>query len=319
MSPPFPIYPAGALEHLPPAWLARPRRPGRRVLDGIDRHRTPLSVLGPEHSRRRDPGPCPGPTADDRRLPRPSGLARPRGGASRCRRRPAGRRGGGRPPWRSSAGVPGLARMLGLRPHLRWRAAASPGRCRRVAGWGAGGDFPLARACRAARLAEPVRPPRLGPGGRQIWRERRTFMAGGRPKPQELTATILFSDIEGFPTIAEAARAGPTDELARDLHGADGGVVTEHAASCCSSSVTGCWPLMASLGPHQRQEIAADAVAAVALRPRHGGRGGAAQGGVRRPRPAVRPCPDRHPDRADVGRQPGRAPSGSNTRWSATR
>ncbi len=37
----------------------------------------------------------------------------------------------------------------------------------------------------------------------EVWRQRQTFMTGGRPRPQEITATVLFSDVEGSTTMAE--------------------------------------------------------------------------------------------------------------------
>ena len=37
----------------------------------------------------------------------------------------------------------------------------------------------------------------------EIMKERDLFMSGGRPRPQELTATVLFADVAGFTTICE--------------------------------------------------------------------------------------------------------------------
>jgi adenylate cyclase len=54
------------------------------------------------------------------------------------------------------------------------------------------------------------------PIAREIWEARDTFLAGGRPRPQNLTATVLFSDIEGFTAITEAL--GP-EALMRWLEG----------------------------------------------------------------------------------------------------
>jgi adenylate cyclase len=43
----------------------------------------------------------------------------------------------------------------------------------------------------------------------EIMKERDLFMSGGRPKPQELTATVLFADVAGFTTICEALEPAP--------------------------------------------------------------------------------------------------------------
>ena len=36
-----------------------------------------------------------------------------------------------------------------------------------------------------------------------IWSQRNVFLDGGRPKPQKMTVTVLFSDIKGFTSISE--------------------------------------------------------------------------------------------------------------------
>jgi adenylate cyclase len=36
-----------------------------------------------------------------------------------------------------------------------------------------------------------------------IWQERQQFLTGGRPHPQRLTATVLFTDLEGFTSVSE--------------------------------------------------------------------------------------------------------------------
>jgi len=37
----------------------------------------------------------------------------------------------------------------------------------------------------------------------EMWRERAQFLNGSRPKPQQLTATVMFTDISGFTSISE--------------------------------------------------------------------------------------------------------------------
>ena len=36
-----------------------------------------------------------------------------------------------------------------------------------------------------------------------VWRQREQFLKGGRPRPQRLTATVLFSDLRGFTAVSE--------------------------------------------------------------------------------------------------------------------
>src|SRR5208282_4684377 len=43
----------------------------------------------------------------------------------------------------------------------------------------------------------------------QIMKERDLFMSGGRPRPQVLTATVLFADVAGFTTICEGLEPAP--------------------------------------------------------------------------------------------------------------
>ena len=43
----------------------------------------------------------------------------------------------------------------------------------------------------------------------EIMKERDLFMSGGRPRPRELTATVLFADVAGFTTICEGLAPEP--------------------------------------------------------------------------------------------------------------
>ena len=89
-------------------------------------------------------------------------------------------------------------------------------------------------------------------------------MAGGRPKPQELTATILFSDIEGFSTVAEQLGPARLMSWLETYMERMVGIVTDHRGIVLQFIGDG---LLAAYGvPLARtspQEIAADAVAAV--------------------------------------------------------
>ncbi len=101
------------------------------------------------------------------------------------------------------------------------------------------------------------------PVAEALLRDRDLFLSGGRPKPQELTATVLFSDVAGFTGICEALPAEPLVawldryiDTMSDLVVAHGGVVLRFVGD----------GILAAFGvpvPRRTEEaIAADALAA---------------------------------------------------------
>ncbi len=211
---PFPIYPAEAVAVLPKSWLT-----GRTVLvgtalAGIDQHRTPLSSAGASTPGVEIEAHVLAQLLDGRSSPRlpftgEAVLALLMAAAGVAL---------------AMAGLPlGLLAGAGLLvPAGAWAGAAAlfaaggplvPLVAPSLA-WGAGiaamtvqmslrerADRRVMMQLFANHVSQPV--------AEEIWRERATFMAGNRPRPQQLTATVLFSDIEGFTTICEALEPEP--------------------------------------------------------------------------------------------------------------
>ncbi|MFM8552152.1 MAG: adenylate/guanylate cyclase domain-containing protein, partial [Nitrospiraceae bacterium] len=77
-----------------------------------------------------------------------------------------------------------------------------------------------------------------------IWTQRDQFMDGGRPRPQELTATILFTDLKGYTSVSE--KMAPKDLLdwvngfldrMATLVSEHGGVVDDYAGDAIKADV----------------------------------------------------------------------------------
>lgn len=102
------------------------------------------------------------------------------------------------------AGVLGLYAWSGILipfvpPTLAVLGAA--GGIRGWQGWGERRDRQALRALFSRFVSEPV--------VEEIMKSRDLFLAGGRPRPQELTATVLFADVAGFTTICERMEPAP--------------------------------------------------------------------------------------------------------------
>ncbi len=62
----------------------------------------------------------------------------------------------------------------------------------------------------------------------EIMKDRDLFMAGGRPKPMELTATVLFADVASFTTICESLEPGPLIGWVDQYIDAMSGIIAAH-------------------------------------------------------------------------------------------
>lgn len=232
-----PVYPAEAAALLPPGWLQGRVALVGSMASGTDEHRTLASAFGRPNfgieihaqvlAQMLDGGATPAPT-----LPLAEALAT------------AGLAAAG---LAAGALLAGSAAILALGAlMLGWLASALaveatggaplPAVGPVLACLLAGGGIRAwrARADRRARTAVQGLFARFvsGPVAEALLRDRDLFLSGGRPKPQELTATVLFSDIAGFTAICEALPAEPLIawldryiDTMSDLVVAHGGVV----------------------------------------------------------------------------------------------
>lgn len=61
-----------------------------------------------------------------------------------------------------------------------------------------------------------------------IWQQRDQFMDGGRPRPQELTATILFTDLKGYTSVSEKMTPKDLLDWVNAFLDAMAGLVSKH-------------------------------------------------------------------------------------------
>jgi class 3 adenylate cyclase len=81
-------------------------------------------------------------------------------------------------------------------------------------------DRRMLRALFSRFVSEPV--------VNEILKERDLFMAGGRPRPQELTATVLYADVASFTTICEGLAPEPLIAWLDRYIDTMAGVIMEH-------------------------------------------------------------------------------------------
>jgi adenylate cyclase len=208
-----PVYPAEAVPFLPPDWLRGRIALVGTLLPGTDEHRTIVSAFGRRSFGIEIHAQALAQMLDGRDA-RPSGS------------------------WREALSILGLA-ALGLLGGMRlegrglllalgllvcgWLATALAAEAQGGAPW------PMLAPMLAALVAAGAARARRGfedrrdraalrrlfarlhsaPVAEELLRDRALFLAGGRPKPQELTATVLFSDIAGFTTICETLPPEP--------------------------------------------------------------------------------------------------------------
>jgi class 3 adenylate cyclase/CHASE2 domain-containing sensor protein len=206
--PAVPVYPVETLSLLPAAWLA-----DKIVLVGLvtpdtDRHRTPLTVGEPPMAGVEIQAQVLAQILDGRHALPASTTART-GAVIAAAVAGTLLAAAGLPLWAVLAlMVAGAAALwlgsaavvlLGgpllspLAPSLTWMAAI--GTASVLASVRERTSRAMLMSLFAAHLSKPV--------AEEIWRFRTTFLAGDRPRPQRLIATVMFSDIEGFTPASE--------------------------------------------------------------------------------------------------------------------
>ena len=209
---PFRTYPAEAVDLLPAAWLAGKVALIGVVLSDADRHRTPLAVMGPSTPGVEIQAHVLSQLLTGRRHPRLGaaaelglllGLAGAGGliGGSRLPLLPVALLAGLGLAAFAAASIAAMAHGGPLLPlmagSLAWLGGLTAMAGRSL--WRERQERQTLMRLFSRHVSAPV--------AEEIWRKRAAFMEGGRPRPQQLTATVLFSDIEGFTPVAE--RLGP--------------------------------------------------------------------------------------------------------------
>lgn len=97
-----------------------------------------------------------------------------------------------------------------------------------------------------------------------LWEQRDQFLQGNRPRPQQITATVLFSDIHGFTSISEKLPPQQLMEWLDEYMEAMASVVSRHHGVINKYIGDAIMVLFgAPIAHHVEPEIAADAVNAI--------------------------------------------------------
>lgn len=97
-----------------------------------------------------------------------------------------------------------------------------------------------------------------------LWDQREQFLLGGRPKPQQITATVLFSDIHGFTSVSEKLPPERLMDWLDEYMEAMSGIVSSHHGIVNKYIGDAVMALFgAPLARDNERDIAADAVSAV--------------------------------------------------------
>ncbi|MGE0370666.1 MAG: CHASE2 domain-containing protein [Gammaproteobacteria bacterium] len=212
--PPFPTYPAGSVPLLPPGWLSGKAVLIGAMIPGTDEHRTLLSAFGRPSFGVEIHGTVLAQLLERRAEPAPH---QPwiGGGALFVMALAGAGLGWWLAGYAAAAALGGLSVLFlaGVVVAYAWTGVLLPPLAPLLALILAGGgtrawlgrqerrDRQALRSLFSRFVSEPV--------VQEIMRERDLFMAGGRPRPQQLTATVMFADVAGFTSICERMQPEP--------------------------------------------------------------------------------------------------------------